>query len=241
MRFSQLFALVVIVGAVAPVRVAGAEVEAPSKWVKFDQPKLGFSVRHPAAAKVEVKGNDIEISGPELATVKITVAQTTERNTSKSGGMRKNTVYWTIAVPKRSAVCIAETDDPDKATVASSMCDSIELTPGPRDPHIELAVTSSGLADGAAYEKAVRAKGKALDACWKAALAKNPALTEGSLTVKRTYDDGTPSSTNEHAENFFGRDTTALGKCVFGLVEGVPVKTSEKDAQVQLEMICRFY
>ncbi len=226
---------------VALTSVAGAEVEPTSKWVRYENKKLGVAVRHPAAAKVAVKGSELTISGPELTTVTITIETTTERNTNKTGGQTQLHVDWTIEVPKRRAHCEADADDLDKAVHASTMCDTIELTPGPRDPHIELVVASTGLVDGDAYDKAVHTKQKALDACWKAALAKDSALPEGALSVKRTYESGQASGTNEHAENFFDHDTKALGKCIFGLVEGVAVKTAEPAASIELTMVCRLY
>jgi hypothetical protein len=221
--------------------LAHGEIEPTSKWVRYENKKLGIAVRHPAAAKVAVKGAELTISGPELATVTITVEPTTERNTSKTGGQTQLHIEWTIDVPKRRAHCAADADDLDKAVHASTMCDTIELTPGARDPHVELAVASTGLADAGAFDKAVHAKGKALDACWKAALAKDPTLPEGALSVKRTYESGQVSGTNEHAENFFDHDTKALGTCVFGLIEGVPVKTAEAAASIDLTVICRVY
>jgi hypothetical protein len=222
-------------------RGAAAEVEPISKWVRYENKKLGVAVSHPAAAKVEVVAFGLRITGADIATVEIAVSDTKDRNTSKSGGKSQDHIEWTIAVPKRSAKCHAETTDDDKAVIASSMCDTIELTPGPRDPHVEIAVTSSGLADSAAYEKAVLGKQHAIDACWKAALAKDATLPEGSLTVKRAFDDGKPTSTNEHADNFFDHDTKGLATCVFGALEGVAVKTADKDASIKLDAVCRFY
>ena len=236
MRTTLLTALLL-----ASTLVARADVEPRAKWAKWENAKLGLTVMHPAATKVEVTAFGVRITGPDIATVEVTVTETKERNSSKSGGQAQNSIDWVIAVPKRTAKCHAQTDDTDKAVVASAICDALEVTPGPRDPHVELSVSATGLADTAAYEKAVRAKQKAVDACWKAALARDAGLTEGSLTVRRTFEDGKPSETNERAENFFDHDTKALAACVFGLVEAVPVKATGKDAAIKLDLVCRLY
>ncbi len=220
---------------------ASADVEPRAKWQKWENAKLGLVVMHPAATKVEVTAFGVRITGADIATVEITVADTKERNSSKSGGQAQSSIDWVISVPKRTAKCHAQTDDTEKAVVASAICDALEVRPGPRDPHVEMAVTTAGLTDAAAYEKAVRGKQKAVDACWKAALAKDAALTEGSLTVKRVFADGQPAETNERAENFFDHDTKALAACVFGLVEAVPVKAAGTDAAIKLDLVCRLY
>lgn len=235
---TALITSIVLGLAASPAR---ADIEPRAKWARWENAKLGLVVMHPAATKVEVTAFGVRVTGAEIATVEVVVTETKERNSSKSGGQAENSIDWVIAVPKRTAKCHAQTDDNDKAVVASAICDALEVKPGPRDPHVEMALTSEGLADGAAYEHAVRGKQKAVDACWKAALAKDAGLTEGSLTVRRTFVDGAPAETNERAENFFDHNTKALAACVFGLVEAVPAKATGKDASIKVDLVCRLY
>jgi hypothetical protein len=219
-----------------------AAPDAATKWVAFADKALGIALHHPAGAKVAVKGSTVTVTGPELATVTINVATTEERSVSKNGGQTDKHVDWSIEVPKRAAHCVADGADLDKAAAASSVCDSIVLTPGKRAPHVELSVDSSGLADGAAYEKAVKARQKALDACWKQALAKDADLPEGSLSFERTYEQGQPAATRSGAENFFDHDAKPLGACAFAILKAVPAKAAgDASAKITIEAVCRLY
>ncbi len=137
-------------------RAAAAEVEPPSKWVRYENKNSASRSGIRRARRSRWSRSACASPAPKIATLEVTVTETKDTNSSKSGGKADNKIDWKIAVPKRASKCHAETDDDDKAVVASSMCDSIELTPGPREPHVELAVTSSGLVDGAAFEKLIR-------------------------------------------------------------------------------------
>lgn len=225
---------------VAGVASAHAD-DATSKWTDLDNKALGVHLRCPPRMAATVKGSQLVLAGKDLPTVTVVVTATTDRTTSKSGGVHDRHVEWTIVVPKRSATCSADTDDDDKADIASHICDSLELQPGPRSPHVELVVVSSGLADAAAYEHAVRDKSAALDRCWKTALAKDADLPAGAVELRRTFDHGQPASTNESRENFFDHDAKALSTCITSVLKAVPVKTAEDAASVKITAICQLY
>jgi hypothetical protein len=225
----------------AAVHVAAADVDPPSKWVDVDQKSLGLHVRHPASAHVAVHGSEVTISGAEIPTVSIAVKTTTDRSTAKSGGVHDRKVEWTVSVPKRTATCTSTATNEDQATLASRICDTIVLVPGARDPHVELVVSSTGLADGPGYERGVRAKAREIDACWKSALAKDTDLPEGAVELHRTYDHGQPATTNESRQNFFDHDAKPLGACIVALVKAVPVKTSADTAEIKITAICHLY
>jgi hypothetical protein len=245
MMRALMIVVVVAVGALGRARAfaedAGAGSGDAPKWIDRADPKLGITFRHPADAKVAVKGGVITVSAPALPTVTITISKTTERGTAKSGGIDDKHVEWTIEVPKRSARCVADGKDLESADLASTVCDSIVLTPGARTPHAELIVSSTGLASAAGYEQKVRGKKAALDACWKKALAKDAELPEGSLVLARDLENGKPVRTNRSAENFFDHDAKPLGACVFPVVESVPAKTSAPAASVKVEVIFQLY
>jgi hypothetical protein len=109
----------------AAVRVAAADVEPPSKWVEVEQKSLGLRLRHPGSAHVAVHGSELTISGGDVPTIVIAVQTTTERTTSKSGGVHDRHVEWTVSVPKRTAQCTATAPNEDQATLASQICDTI--------------------------------------------------------------------------------------------------------------------
>jgi hypothetical protein len=213
----------------------------PSSWPRWDDAKLGVHVAHPAAAKVSAKSDTIVVAGKDLPTVTIVVSTTTERGRDRNGGVSANHVEYTIDVPERHAVCTADEADPDRSNVAVEICDALVVDPGPRHPHVELTVTSKGLADADAYEKAVRAKQPQLDDCWVKALAKDKDLPEGSIALRRTFDHGAPAATSQHLENFFDHDAKALGACVASIVKAVPAKTADDAAQIDVEAICQLY
>ena len=221
---------------------ARADVDPRSKWIQLDNKAIGVRARHPKTAKVAVHGSELAISGDGFPTVTIAVSTTGDRATSKSGGVQDLHVNWTITSPKHSATCRATADDDDQATIASQICDSIELAAAPRAPHIDLTVDSSGLADAAAYEKAVRATSRQLDSCWKSALAKDKDMPEGEVEVRRTYDHGQPADTVENHHNFFDHDAKQLGSCMAALLKAVPVKTASDDAaSIKINVICQVY
>ncbi len=222
-------------------KAVAADVGSPSTWPSWKDAKLGIALKRPAAAKVVSSKGTITISGAELATVTITVAPSDDRGTNKNGGVSGTHVEYTIDAPKRHATCTADSDDKDKADVASYICDSIALTPGAKHPHVELQIESDGLADGAAFEKSVRAKQGALDACWKKALAKDKELPEGSVSLDRTYDHGKPSQSNTHLENFFDHDAKAFGACVSTILAKLPAKTAADTATTKVEVIGQYY
>lgn len=232
--------IVVVVASLVSSRLAGAEVDPPAKWKQLANKKLGVRVKHPASAKLGGTGTTVTIAGPELPTVTIAVETTTERTTSKLGGARKDHVEWTIAVPKRLARCTADVADPDQAQVANSICDSIELAPGARDPHVELTIDASGLADTAAFDKAVHGKQRELDRCWKAALAKDGQLPEGGATLERSFENG-QLKTSEQTFRNFGRDTKVLAACFFPILKAVAVKTAADAAHVKIDAVFRIY
>ena len=223
------------------VSAARADVGSPSTWPRWKDAKLGLALKRPAVAKVTSKSGTITIAGPGLATVTIAVAPSDDRGTAKNGGVSGTHVEYTIDVPKRHATCTADSDDKDQADVASWICDSIELVPGAKHPHAELQIASTGLADQAAFEKAVRAKQRALDACWTKALAKDKELPEGSISLERTYDHGKPAQASQHLENFFDHDAKALGTCVFAILKAVPAKTAADQATTSVEVIFQYY
>lgn len=225
----------------AAATIARADVGAPSTWPTWKDAKLGIRLKRPPAAKVTAKGGTIELTGADLAKVTITVAASDERGTNHNGGVSGTHVEYTIDVPRRRATCAADADDKDKADVASWICDSIELDAGPRHPHVELNVSSTGLADEAAFDKAVRGKKRALDACWQKALGKDKALPEGSILVERTYDHGQPAQLSQHAQDFFDHDAKAFAACVAAVVKAVPVKTAADDATTKVEVIGQYY
>jgi len=233
MRFVASFFLL----SIAVSSIARAD---DAKRVERAEPKLGITFKHPDGAKVVVKGSTITISGPTLSTVTIAIKATDERSVAKNGGVSDKHVEWTIDAPKRAARCTADGGTDDQAASASAVCESIELAPGPRRPHVELIVTSDGLADGAAFEARARAKKKALDACWKAALAKDADLPEGSMSLDRTYEHGAPAHTTQNAENFFDHDPKPLGACVFPLLKAVPAKAADA-ATTKVEVIFQLY
>jgi hypothetical protein len=222
-------------------RPAAADVDPPSKWVAFADKKLAIKLRRPANAKVDVQGSAIRVTGPELPEIAIAIAATTDRTTTKEGGAHQLHVEWTIAVPKRVARCTADAADTTQAAHASAICDTIELEPAPRAPHVELHVTSSGLADAAAFERAVQSKQKQLDRCWKDALAKDPEFGEGAASLHRSYDKGQLATSDEKLANFAARDTKPLGKCLFDVAKSVPVKAADAAAQLAVDMICLLY
>jgi hypothetical protein len=229
---------VVVLGA---SRLAAADVAAPDKWVDFANKKLGVKLRHPANAKVEVRGGELRVTGPELPAIAIAITATTERASSKAGGARDLHVEWTIAVPKRTAKCTADAADTDQATAASRICDTIELEPGARDPHVELTVASTGLADADAFERAVRAKQKQLDKCWRDTLAKDRDFPQGSAALLRTYDHGQLAASDESVKSFQARDAKPLGSCLFAILKAVPVKPAGDAAEIRVDMICLLY
>jgi hypothetical protein len=231
-------AIVLLIGL---ARLAAADVDPPSKWVAFADKKLAIKLRRPANAKVDVQGSALRVTGPGLPEIAIAIEATTDRTTTKEGGARQLHVEWTIAVPKRVARCTADAADTTQAAHASAICDTIELEPAPRDPHVELHVTSSGLADAAAFERAVQAKGKQLERCWRYALAKDPAFGEGAASLHRSYDKGHLATSEEKLANFASRDTKPLGKCLFDIVKSVAVKAGDGAAQIDVEMICLLY
>jgi hypothetical protein len=231
-----LFALL----AIATAAAAAADTDTSSWKISRDK-KLGVAVRVPAQAKVTSRADGLTIAGPDFPTVTITISATDERGTTKDGGRNGLHVAWTINVPERAAQCTADAADEGAAYVASAICESIDLTPGPRHPHVALAVTSSGLDDGAAYEKAVRARQAALDACWKKALAADKAMPEGAITFTRDFDHGAPAGTRTAAEDFFDHDAKALGACVTAVVKAVAAKSTAEAAHVEIKMICQLY
>ncbi len=221
---------------------ARADVDPRSKWIQLDNKALGVRARHPKTAKIAIHGSELAISGAGFPTVTIAVTTTGGRTTSKSGGVEELHVNWTITSPKHSATCTATAEDDDQATIASQICDSIELAAAPRAPHVDLTVASTGLADAAAYETAVRATTRRLDACWKTALAKDKDLPEGEVEVRRTYDHGQPADTVENHYNFFDHDVKQLGTCMATLLKAVPVKTASDDAAtIKINVICQIY
>ena len=229
--------LVIVLACLA--RPAAAEVDPPSKWVAFADKKLAIKLRRPANAKVDVHGNALHVTGPELPEISIAIEATTDRTTTKEGGARQLHVEWTIAVPRRVARCTADAADTTQAAHASAICDTIELEPAPRAPHVELHVTSTGLGDGEAFERAVQAKQKQLDRCWKDALAKDAELGEGAASLHRTYEKGQLATSDEKLASFV-RDAKPLAKCVFDVVKNVAVKASDA-AQIDVAMICLLY
>ena len=231
--------LVLVTGGVAFAE--GPDPGPPSSWPKWDDAKLGVHVAHPAAAKVSAKDGTIVVAGKDLPTVTIVVSATTERGRDRNGGVSASHIEYTIDVPERHAVCTADEADPDRSNIAVEICDALVVDPGPRHPHVELTVQSKGLADGDAYEKAVRAKQHALDDCWVKALAKDKDLPEGSIALRRTFDHGAPAETQQHLENFFDHDAKALGACVSALVKSVPAKAADDAAQIDVEAICQLY
>ena len=226
---------------VATLALAAAEVEPRSKWIAFDHKQLGVHVLRPPSAKVAVHGSELTITGKDLPTVAIAMAQTTERLSGKNGGVKDLKVSWTITAPRRSATCTAVAADQDQATVASQICESIEVTATPRTPHAEISVETKGLSDGAAYEKAVRAKAHQFDACWRTALAKDKDMPEGEVELRRSYDHGQPSGTSENHRNFFDHDAKPLGACMTDLIKAVPVKTTGDAAEIKINVICQLY
>jgi hypothetical protein len=221
---------------------ATADVDPRSKWVQLDNKQLGVRARHPKSATIAVHGSELAISGTGFPTVTIAIATTGDRTTGKSGGVQDLKVSWTITAPKHAATCTATADDDDQATIASQICESIEVAAAPRAPHVDLAIESTGLADGAAYEKAVRATAHQLDGCWKSALAKDHDLPEGEVEVRRTYDHGQPATTTENHHNFFDHDAKQLGACMAALIKAVPVKTASDDAAtIKVNVICQEY
>jgi hypothetical protein len=223
----------------AHAAIAGTD---PPPWVTHDDARLGLTFRHPADATIKTSGTVVTIAAPGLATVTIAIAKTDERSIAKNGGVSDKHVAWSIDVPLRSARCTADGATLDQATLASNLCDSIVLAPGPRHPHVELSITATGLADAAAaaYQAKVRARQKPLDACWKAALGKDADLPEGSLTLERSYADGQPAESKQRVENFFDHDAKALAACVFGVLQAVPARTTGA-ATVRIEAICQLY
>src|SRR5580692_6353250 len=153
------------------------------QWTELDNKQLGIHVRYPPRMTKNVKGSQLVLVGKDLPTVTIAVTSTTDRSTSKSGGVHDHHVDWTITVPKRSAQCSATGADDDQAQTASHICDSLVLQPAPRTPHVDLTVESTGLADAAAYERAVRATQPQVDRCWKAAVAKDADMPEGAVEL----------------------------------------------------------
>ena len=234
-------ALLVLVLATAPAFGDTPDPGPPSSWPKWDGGKLGVHVAHPAAAKVAAKGGTVTVRGARMPDVTIAVETTTERGRDKNGGVNGTHVAYTIEVPERRATCTADAADQDQANLAAEICDAMVVDPGPRHPHVELTVTSTGLADGASFEKSVRAKQGALDACWTRALAKDRDLPEGSISLRRTYDHGAPSETATHLENFFDHDAKALGACVTAVVKGVETKTADDAATTEVEAIFQLY
>jgi hypothetical protein len=224
---------------------AAADVAPTSEWKELEHKKLGLRVRHPPGAKVDVdpRAGSVVIGGPELATVTITVAASNERDTGRNGGLSAMHVEWTVAVPKRIARCVADGKTLEQAMIASSICESIVLAPGPRSPHVEIAVAATGLADPVAYEQAVRGRAPALDACWKKALVKDADLPEGSVTLARTFEHGQPAASRQSVENFFDHDAKALAACLVPIVKAVPVSApaDAATAEVKVEMICLLY
>ena len=215
----------------------------PSSWPKWDGGKLGVHVAHPAAAKVSAHGATVVVRGPAMPDVTIVVTTTTERGRDRNGGVNGTHVAYTIDVPERHATCEADAADQDQANLAAEVCDALVVDPGPRHPHVEVTVSSKGLADGDAFEKAVRARQRALDACWTRALAKDHDLPEGSIALRRTYDHGAPAESTQHLENFFDHDAKALGACVAAIVKAVPAKpAADADAaETDVEAICQLY
>jgi hypothetical protein len=224
----------------ASVALARADDAQPT-WTQLDNKQLGVHVRRPPRMTPKVAGSQLVLVGKDLPTVTIAVSTTSDRSTNKSGGVRDGHVEWTVAVPKRSARCTADATNDDLADIASHICDTLEVDPGPRSPHVELAVESSGLTDSAAYERAVRGKAATLDHCWKAALAKDANLPPGAVELRRTFDHGQAASTNESRENFFDHDAKALGACITGALKDVPVKTTEDAASIKITAVCQLY
>jgi hypothetical protein len=230
-----------VLAALAAASIARADTGAPSTWPAWKDAKQGVALKHPPGAKVTAKGGTITIAGADVATVTITIAATDERARDRSGGVSGTHVEYTIAVPRRRATCTADAKDQDQADLASWTCDSIALEPAPRTPHVEATVTSSGLADGDAFERGVRGKQRALDACWAQALRKDKELPEGSITIERTYDHGQPSALAQHASDFFDHDARPLAACVAGVVKGIPAKTAADAATTKVVLVFQYY
>ncbi|GEM_PF-4888186 len=221
--------------------LALASADPKLKWLEYDNKQLAVHVLRPPGSKVTVKGAAITIAGNDLATVTIATAQTTERSSEKNGGVKDLTVNWSITAPHRAATCTAVAADQDAAIVASQICESIEVTAAPRTPHTEVVVTTTGLADAAAYEKAVRAKTRQLDACWRAALAKDKDMPEGEVEVRRSYESGQVANSEENRRNFFEHDAKPLGACMATLLRAVPATLARDTAQIKISVICQLY
>jgi hypothetical protein len=225
----------------ATSRIAAADVEPKAKWIAFDHKPLGVHLLRPSGVKVTVKGAEVTVTGMDVPTITIATSQTTDRVAEKNGGVKDLQVSWTITSPRRSATCSAVASDPDQATIASQICETVDLAPAPRTPHTEIAVTTTGLADSAAFDKAVHAQQRRLDACWRAALAKDKDMPEGEIEVRRSYESDQPASTSEKHRNFFDHDAKPLGACMAALIKAVPARTTGAAAEIKVNVICQLY
>lgn len=226
---------------IATSRIAVADVEPKAKWIAFDHKPLGVHLLRPASAKVTVKRAEITVTGKDLPTITIVTSQTTDRLAQKNGGVKDLQVSWTITSPRRAATCSAVAADPEQATIASQVCETVDIAPAPRTPHTEITVTTTGLAESATFDRAVHAKRRQLDACWRTALGKDKDLPEGEIEVRRSYESGQPASTSEDHRNFFDHDAKPLGACMSALVKAVPARTVGGTAEIKVNVICQLY
>jgi hypothetical protein len=234
----RLLAAAVLLAIAAPAVQAG---EDPEQWPRWDGGKLGLRFKHPAGAKIAVHGDTVIIAGNGFAAVNIVVSPTELHGKSSMGGTDNGHVDFTLGVPMRAAHCTADSTDAKQLEIASWICASMELDPAPRKPHVQLSVTSSGLADEGAFERAVHVKGHLIDGCWIAALKNDPELPEGSLTMHRTYQQGAPTATELRIEDFFDHDAKTLGACVQQALKPVPVKSAADAAETTVKAIFLYY
>jgi hypothetical protein len=221
--------------------IAAADVVPKSTWVAFDHKPLGVHLLLPPSAKVTVKGAAVTVTGKDLPAITIVTSQTTGRLAEKNGGVKGLQVSWTISSPRRSATCSSIAADPEQATIASQICETLDIAPAPRTPHTEITVTTTDLADPVSFDKATHAKQRQLDACWRTALAKDKDMPEGEIEVRRSYESDQPASTSENHRNFFDHDAKPLGACVAALIKAVPARTVGVTAEIKVNVICQLY
>jgi hypothetical protein len=231
----------VVVTALAFTAATARADEDPDSWPKWDSAKLGVHVKHPANAKISVHGHTVIIAGTGFAAVNIEVAPTDLHNSGSVGGTTDGKVDLTVGVPLRAAHCTAASTDEQQLQIAQWICASLTLDPAPRKPHVQVTVTSTGLTDEAAFARAVHARQRAVDACWTHALAKDPTLPEGSITLHRSYDKGAPIATDIRLEDFFDHDAKSLGQCAADALKGITAKGAGDAAETTVRAICLYY
>jgi hypothetical protein len=240
MRIAYVPAALLAALAFAASASAGTDDD-PDAWPTWDSAKLGMHVKHPASAKISVHGGTVIIAGTGFAAVNIEVAATDLHNSGSVGGVSDGKVDLTVGVPLRAAHCTAASTDEDQLRIAHAICTSVTLDPKPRKPHVQLTVTSTGLADEAAFARAVHAKQRAVDACWTRALASDATMPEGSITLHRSYDKGAPVATDIRLEDFFDHDAKTLGTCAADALKGIAAKGAGDAAETTVRAICLYY